>query len=185
MGRITFTCTLLGWAAVIVSLAQPVGAQEGEADDWTRFYAPQGHVAVSFPQEPRYERRITSTIVGDVETDVWSARSQEGVFTLAYSYLPTLARVFSSESGLYEEASAKLLEELGGEVVEAQPIRDPFWEYDLVYQVPATAQAADRIGHARFKYIDGTVVVVNAVVPSDAQGAADRYLRSVEPRPPT
>ena len=147
--------------------------------DWREFQPPGQTFSIKMPAEITQSRRSTRTIIGSVNTDVWTASQGLTRLSVSRTHLPRLATWFTSTDGLYEKAVNKMMEELGGELGRIDDVeRGPF-ERQIFYRVPAGNGRPLRSGRALIAVRDRTIVVINGLATPNEALSLDEFFKGL------
>jgi hypothetical protein len=147
--------------------------------DWREFQPPGQTFSIKMPAEITQSRRPTRTIIGSVNTDVWTASYGLTRLSVSRTHLPRLATWFTSTDGLYEKAVNKMLEELGAELGRIDEVeRGPF-ERQIFYRVPAGNGRPLRSGRALIAVRDRTIVVINGLATPNEALSLDEFFKGL------
>ena len=162
---------LLTVALVAISLSAAAFEANQSIAEPVRFQPSGFAFSVEMATSPTHERRSTSTIVGNVYTDVWSSHDRNAEFSVAITDLPSAAFWFNDEEDLIDQAHRQMIESLAAQQAGLHSVhRGPF-KLAIDFVVPRDSKR----GRAYFAIVDDHMVVLSAIVPSDDAERLDHY----------
>ena len=173
----------ISWAttASVLFLALTTSAAESTEATGVRFSPPGHSFSVSMPTTPNHTRRSTSTIIGDIYTDVWGSKHEGGDYSVSITDLPAVALWFNSTEGLFEKARGKMMETLGARQAGLRGLKRGPFSQELDYFIPGQIGTPARRGRAWFALIEDKLIVVTALVPLSTSSALDRHFSQIDP----
>ena len=147
--------------------------------DWREFQPPGQTFSIKMPAEINQSRRSTSTIIGSVNTDVWTASQGLTRLSVSRTDLPRLATWFTSPDDLYEKAVNKMMEDLGAELDRIDEVELGPFERQIFYRVPAGNGRPLRSGRALVAVRDRTIVVINGLATPNEALSLDEFFKGL------
>lgn len=175
--------TTISWVttASLFVAAATVGSAAAADGNGVRFQPPGYKFSVQLPVQPKYKKQSTSTVIGSVDTDVWSVQVNSADYSIAITDLPSVALWFNDEESLIEKAREAMLETLGAKQSRLRKIKKGEFSEQLDYIIFGQSAATERRGRAWFALDDDKLIVVSALVPADRSPELDTHFAAIQP----
>jgi hypothetical protein len=160
-------------------VASGLGRAQGQ---WVTFQSSGAQFSIEMPQQPRTTKMTTSSFIGDVTDDLFTATETNGRFTVDYSRIPRFALDFAGAGTIYDHAKGALLKQTWSKPISFEDITTAEGQTGkrLVYQTPPVPGKPKFYGEAHFFLVGDRFYAVDATVPAgDSEADAKRFLASI------